>query len=52
MTTLKISKADEIIREAIRAREFTGEETLSFGVELIELWLEWRRMDEKIKRHP
>jgi len=49
MTALKISKADEIVKEAVRARNFSGEETLSFGVQLIDLWLEWGKLDEKGK---
>ena len=49
MTTLKMSKAEEIVKEAVRARNFSGEETLSFGIQLIDLWLEGRRRDERGK---
>ncbi len=47
MTALEMNKADEIVREALRAREFSGEETMSFGIQLIDLWLDWRKLDEK-----
>lgn len=39
---------DEIIRDAVRARKFSGAETLAQGIDLIDFALRMKRMsDEK-----